>query len=185
MLCAIIVSSSESCNQESGIDIMHSWPLVIAFPFQEAATGTSGRGAAASTSGLMPPPSATPAAAAAAHNKGNSGAAVEGDWRLKGPERDNTALPAFKPGTMTWDTEDYMADAKEAHKKKGASGQGAGKAGDGGGQNGGDGDADRRAGGGGASTSGRMNPMATYEAAGHVKYIESATTTGKRPTLHC
>ncbi|KXZ54522.1 hypothetical protein GPECTOR_4g587 [Gonium pectorale] len=103
---------------------------------------------------------AAPSAAAAAPEGG-------GDWRLRAPERSQD-MPAFKPGATTWDTDD--------HTKPGtaAPGKGSGKAG-----------AKAPPGGGAAAAAssdaangGKPSPAEWYEAAGHVKYIESASTTG-------
>jgi peptidyl-prolyl cis-trans isomerase-like protein 2 len=138
-----------------------------------------GGGAAAAAAGSKP----TSGSAA-----GGSGSAVApapaggggGDWRLRGPAA-NRDMPAFKPGAVTWDTEDHTAEAVAAaaakaaatRKKKGGGGggapgakaaaaaQGPASGGDGGGRN-----------------AGKPCPKEWYEAAGRVKYIASNQTTG-------
>ena len=40
-----------------------------------------------------------------------SSSAGGGDWRLCGPDRSGN-VPSFKPGTSTWDTEDYINDSQ-------------------------------------------------------------------------
>jgi hypothetical protein len=94
-----------------------------------------------------------PAAAAAA------AAAGEKDWRLTGPGKQK--LPEFKPGAVTWDTDDYSTAAgvkqlqKQAAQKEAAAGGAAGA----------------------AAIAARPNPKAWYDKH-HAQYKQSAFTTG-------
>ncbi|GLC33403.1 hypothetical protein PLESTB_000071800 [Pleodorina starrii] len=114
---------------------------------------------AASTSGQTAPAAGTGAAAAAAVAGGG------GDWRLRAPDRSQD-MPAFKPGAVTWDTDDYIKPAGGA-KGKGGGGAATGAAA-----------AAAAAGSSSDANGGKPSPAQWYEAAGHVKYVESAATTG-------
>lgn len=99
----------------------------------------------------------------------NSGAAVapgagdsgSGDWRLRAPDRGGN-MPAFKPGAVTWDTEDYTTAEGQANKRK------AEKL------------AEMAAGGPSKApgklvaglSAGKMSPKERYEAEGHVKWVQ-------------
>mmetsp|Transcript_34870 Transcript_34870/g.62713 ORF Transcript_34870/g.62713 Transcript_34870/m.62713 type:complete len:701 (-) Transcript_34870:235-2337(-) len=92
----------------------------------------------------------------------------EEDWRLKAPARSND-LPSFKPGTCIWDTQDYSSSSASGAKTVG------GRLADGK-----DGNGLRN----GTTTNTkdvgakRQTPQESYEAAGHVKYENSFTSTG-------
>lgn len=124
-----------------------------------AGASTSGRGAADGSA----------AGAAGVAGKASDGQAAGadgdvGDWRLRAPES-NRDMPKFKPGAVTWDTEDYSTEEskKQKHKQQQKQQQSA-KAG--------------QAGVPGASDAGgRPTPQQWYEAR-HVKFVESHLTTG-------
>jgi peptidyl-prolyl cis-trans isomerase-like protein 2 len=86
-------------------------------------------------------------------------AAGEKDWRLTGPGKQK--LPEFKPGAVTWDTDDYNTAAgakqlqKQAAQKEAAAGGAAGA----------------------AAIAARPNPKAWYDEH-HAQYKQSAFTTG-------
>lgn len=67
-----------------------------------AATTGAADAAAADTSA-----SAAPAPAPSAVGPAPASTSGGGDWRLRAPER-STAGPSFKPGALTWDTEDQV-----------------------------------------------------------------------------
>ncbi len=54
------------------------------------------------------------AEAKAAPGGSGPGAAADGggDWRLRAPERDPSAMPRFRPGAATWDSEDYTTQVR-------------------------------------------------------------------------
>jgi peptidyl-prolyl cis-trans isomerase-like protein 2 len=119
---------------------------------QPKAGSNAGQKAAAGGGGGGGGGVASQAAAAA----GESG---EGDWRLRGPGR-QSGLPAFKPGAVTWDTEDHTLEEGKKKKKGGKSGTtGAAAAGQ------------------GSSNGTKQSPKEWYEAR-HAKYITSHLTTG-------
>uniref|UniRef100_A0A383V4T2 Peptidylprolyl isomerase n=2 Tax=Tetradesmus obliquus TaxID=3088 RepID=A0A383V4T2_TETOB len=97
--------------------------------------------------------------AAAAGSGAAAAAAGEKDWRLTGPGKQN--LPGFKPGAVTWDTDDYSTAAgvkqlqKAAAQKAAAAGGAAGA----------------------AAIAARLNPKAWYDEH-HAQYKQSAFTTG-------
>lgn len=135
-----------------------------------AGAGGAGAGAGSTTAaqerqtGSGAPSTSGPAPAAAAGAGG-------GDWRLRAPER-NTEMPAFKPGAVTWDTDDKITPAAAPTGGKGKGKGGGGGAGAA---------AKPPAGsveGGSAANGGKPSPSAWYEAQGHVKYVESAQSTG-------
>jgi peptidyl-prolyl cis-trans isomerase-like protein 2 len=86
-------------------------------------------------------------------------AAGEKDWRLTAPAKQK--LPDFKPGAVTWDTDDYSTAAgakqlqKQAAQKAAAAGGAAGA----------------------AAIAARPNPKAWYDEH-HAQYKQSAFTTG-------
>ncbi|KAG2449452.1 hypothetical protein HYH02_005599 [Chlamydomonas schloesseri] len=110
--------------------------------------------------------SGAPSTSGAAAAAGGGG----GDWRLRAPERTQD-MPAFKPGAVTWDTDDKTAAAAAPQQGKGK------------GKGGGAGGAAAAAkpvtvDGGSAANGGKPSPAAWYESKGHVKYVESAQSTG-------
>jgi peptidyl-prolyl cis-trans isomerase-like protein 2 len=147
--------------------------------------GGGGSGAAAKAAAAGKPAggggaagSAGAAAAAAAPPGGEGGGG--GDWRLRAPAA-SREMPTFKPGAVTWDTEDHTAAAEAAAKASAA----RKKKGGGGGSGGGGGAAGPAAGpavgpGGGDAgrNAGKPSPKEWYEAAGRVKYVASHLTTG-------
>ncbi|KAG2482009.1 hypothetical protein HYH03_019033 [Edaphochlamys debaryana] len=130
-----------------------------------AAAERQGGSGPASTSAAASGPSGPPGAAGGGGGGGGGG----GDWRLRAPERNDEA-PSFKPGAMTWDTEDRTAAA-------GAAGAGA-AGGKGKGKQGGKPAGATPPPSTDEANGGKPSPAEWYEAQGHVKYIESATTTG-------
>ena len=122
---------------------------------RQRAGGKAGTGgAAAAAAGAGGGGGAASQAAAAGAAAGGDG---EGDWRLRGPGR-QSGLPAFKPGAVTWDTEDHTVEERKA-KKKGGKGAAAAAAG------------------GSSSNGSKQSPKEWYEAR-HAKYITSHLTTG-------
>eukprot|EP00798_Chlamydomonas_sp_ICE-L_P013543 gene13543-19414_t len=110
-------------------------------------------------------------AADASKNVNDTG---EGDWRMKAPIRDEIVpMPRFKPGASTWDTDDpaavaaaSAAAAKAQNRKKSTWGGPGGK------------EPGSAAGAAKSSAPRGMTPQERYEAEGHVKYEEGASTTG-------
>jgi peptidyl-prolyl cis-trans isomerase-like protein 2 len=88
-------------------------------------------------------------------------AAGEKDWRLTAPAKQK--LPDFKPGAVTWDTDDYStaAGAKQLQKQQAQKAAAAGGAA------------------GAAAIAARPNPKAWYDDH-HAQYKQSAFTTGAR-----
>lgn len=117
---------------------------------------TAGNKAAVASSGSSGKPpvkaSSTSAAAPAAVNG-------EKDWRLTAPAKKE--LPDFKPGAVTWDTDDYTSAAavKQLRQQQAAKEAAAGGAA------------------GAAAVAARPNPQQWYDQH-HAKYKESAFTTG-------
>lgn len=119
------------------------------------AAGGKGKAAAAATAaaaGNSAKPAARSSTAAAAANG-------EKDWRLVAPARQK--LPEFKPGAVTWDTDDYStaAAAQQLKQQQAAKAAAAGGAA------------------GAAAIAARFNPKQWYDEH-HAKYKESAFTTG-------
>ncbi|KAL6755661.1 hypothetical protein V8C86DRAFT_2672816 [Haematococcus lacustris] len=113
----------------------------------------------------------------AASGTGTDPAPTAGDWRLRAPEREAGPIARFRPGAATWDTENYMNEEgkavlrqEEARQKMveeaGIRGPAAAAA--------------LSAAAAAAKAGGpkQPTPKERYEAAGHVKYKESFTSTG-------
>eukprot|EP00878_Enallax_costatus_P005031 GHUV01005291.1.p1 GENE.GHUV01005291.1~~GHUV01005291.1.p1 ORF type:complete len:453 (+),score=156.64 GHUV01005291.1:285-1643(+) len=116
-------------------------------------TATGSKAAAAASGGSSgKPPSAKSSTPAAAVNG-------EKDWRLVAPARKD--LAEFKPGAVTWDTDDYTsaAAAKQLRQQQAAKAAASGGAA------------------GAAAVAARPNPKQWYDQH-HAKYKESAFTTG-------
>ncbi len=136
-------------------------------PAAAAAGGATGTEAGAAGGQAHDRQGSGAAAAAAAGPAAAAAAAGGGDWRLRAPDRSQD-MPKFKPGAVTWDTDDYV---KPAAAGGGAGGKKSSAAG-----------AKPQAAAAPPSSSdangGKPSPAEWYERAGHVKYIDSATTTG-------
>ncbi|GFR52819.1 hypothetical protein Agub_g15442, partial [Astrephomene gubernaculifera] len=142
---------------------------------QAGGAGAGAGAAAAERQGAAP--SSSGQAGAGAGTGADGGGGGGGDWRLRAPDR-SQELPTFKPGAVTWDTDDHIAPsaataaggANNPNKtNKGKQQQQGGAAGK---------QQPAAAPASSDANGGKPSPSQWYEAAGHVKYIESASTTG-------
>ncbi|GIL92325.1 hypothetical protein Vretimale_19576 [Volvox reticuliferus] len=149
----------------------------------EAKLKAAGGGGGAATAAGAPAGQAHDRQAMTTSTSGQAGSAATGpasanadtgggDWRLRAPERSQD-MPSFKPGAVTWDTDDYVKPVAAAGGGKGGSGTGKAN-----GAGGAAATAAAAAAGSSDANGGKASPAAWYEAAGHVKYVESASTTG-------
>lgn len=137
-------------------------PLAQAAGRKDGAKGDASKGSADKGSAAARE-NAAGAAAGPGPSSSSGASAGGGDWRLRGPDRSGEDRPKFKPGAVTWDTEDYTTEKGKALAKH-AEKMAAVAAGDKGTE------AKAKARGGEGPGKGvRMDPKQIYEAAGHVK----------------
>mmetsp|Transcript_5593 Transcript_5593/g.12389 ORF Transcript_5593/g.12389 Transcript_5593/m.12389 type:complete len:652 (+) Transcript_5593:259-2214(+) len=129
----------------------------------KAAAGKGGAGTSKAAGDTTASASGQAAAVAPGASSSAVAMAAGGDWRLRAPQRSND-MPAFKPGALTWDTDDHLKAGAGPKGKKGAAATAAAASAPG-------------AAGPGPGSS-KLTPQQRYEAAGHVKWIASFTSAG-------